>query len=51
MMIDPKGSRPGMLAKSAEAFRDDDGTPAREGIEAAKETAPVPTPNLDLQPA
>jgi hypothetical protein len=51
MMIDPKGSRPGMLAKSAEAVRYDDGTPAREGIEAAIATATVATSNLELQPA
>jgi hypothetical protein len=49
-MIDPKGSRPAMLAKFAEAVRDDDGTPVREGVESAEETAPVPTPNLDRQP-
>ena len=42
MMIDPKGSRPGTLAKFAEAARNDDGNPVREGVEAAEATAPVP---------
>lgn len=43
MMIDPKGSRPEALAKFAEVARHDDGQPVREGVEATKETAAVPT--------
>ncbi len=43
MMIDPKGSRPEALAKFAEVARNDDGKPVREGVEATKETAPIPT--------
>ena len=43
MMIDPKGSRPEALAKFAEVARHDDGQPVREGIEATKETAAIPT--------
>jgi hypothetical protein len=43
MMIDPKGSRPEALAKFAEVARNDDGNPVREGVEATKETAPIPT--------
>lgn len=42
-MIDPKGSRPEALAKFAEVARNDDGNPVREGVEATKETAPIPT--------
>ena len=43
MMIDPKGSRPEALAKFAEVARNDDGQPVREGVEATKETAAIPT--------
>lgn len=43
MMIDPKGSRPEALAKFAEVARHDDGQPVREGVEATKETAAIPT--------
>ena len=43
MMIDPKGSRPEALAKFAEIARHDDGQPVREGVEATKETAAIPT--------
>jgi hypothetical protein len=43
MMIDPKGSRPEALAKFAEVARHDDGKPVREGVEATKETAAIPT--------
>jgi hypothetical protein len=42
-IIDPKGSRPEALAKFAEVARNDDGKPVREGVEATKETAPIPT--------
>lgn len=43
MMIDPKGSRPEALAKFAEVARHDDGKPGREGVEANRETAAIPT--------
>lgn len=52
MMIDPKGSRPEALAKFAEVARNDDGKPVREGVEATKETAPIPTdPKLEQKAA
>ena len=41
--IGPKGSRPEALAKFAEVARHDDGKPVREGVEATKETAAIPT--------
>lgn len=43
MTIDPKGSRPEALAKFAEVARHEDGTPVREGVEATRETAAIPT--------
>jgi len=43
MMVDPKGSRPEALAKFAEVARNDDGQPVREGVEATKKTAAIPT--------
>ena len=41
--IGPKGSRPEALAKFAEVARHDDGQPVREGVEATRETAAIPT--------
>lgn len=43
MTIDPKGSRPEALAKFAEVARHEDGKPVREGVEATRETAAIPT--------
>ena len=41
--INPKGSRPEALAKFAEVARNNDGKPVREGVQATRETAPIPT--------
>lgn len=46
-IIDPKGARPGALAKSAKAARDG-GRPDKQGLHAGKPTAAIPTgPKLE----
>ena len=39
----PKDTAPEALAKFAEVARNDDGKPVREGIEAQRKTAAIPT--------
>ena len=42
-MIDPKGVQPEALAKLAEASRNDNGQPVKDGVLADHETAAIPT--------
>ena len=47
----PEGERPEALAKFAEVARNDDGKPVRNGIEATRQTAPIPTDPAQKQDA
>jgi hypothetical protein len=42
-MIDPKGAQPEALARFAESARNAGGKPDKPGLEADKQTKPVPT--------